>query len=63
MSNKPETEPTAPVVHAEEKAQWESPALRRAGHLADILQQAGKQGLSEHDPGVETYKPKGQDHH
>jgi len=63
MSNKPEAEKAAPAAQPAETAKWESPELRRAGHLGDILQQIGKQGLSEHDPGVETYKPKGQDHH
>ena len=63
MTKKSEVETTAPAVQADQKAQWQSPVLRRAGHLGDILQQQGKQGLSEHDPGVETYKPKGQDHH
>jgi len=62
MSKKPAVEPTAPQVQAEEKAQWEAPVLRHVGHLGDVLLTTSKTGLSEHDPGIETYKPHGQDH-
>lgn len=60
MSKRPETESTHQAPTADQKAQWESPLLRRAGGLGDILKQTGKNVLSEHDPGVEAYKPSGQ---
>ena len=61
MSNKLESK-TPDTVSAEQKARWEAPSLRRAGHLGDILRDTSKAGLSEHDPGIVTYKPNGQDH-
>jgi hypothetical protein len=61
MPNKPETEPTPPAVPSDART-WETPTLRQVGHLGDVLQTTSKAGLSEHDPGIETYKPKGQDH-
>ena len=45
-----------------EKTAWESPTVRRVGNLGEVLLGAGKQGLSEADPGQTTYKPQGQDH-
>jgi hypothetical protein len=60
MSKRPETDPTQ-AQPAGQKARWESPNLRRAGDLGNILMQSGgKTVLSEADTGVEMYKPKGQ---
>jgi hypothetical protein len=63
MSKKTETETAPSTTPADQKAPWESPALRHAGHVGDILLQTAKGGLSEHDPGILTYKPHGQDPH
>ena len=59
MSNK--TERTAPVRQSDAKTPWESPTLRRVGHLADVLLTSNKGGLSEDDPGISSYKPHGLD--
>jgi hypothetical protein len=59
MSKRPETDATQ-AQPASQKARWESPTLRRAGDLGNILMQGGKSVLSEADTGVEMYKPKGQ---
>lgn len=61
MSNTPKTD-SETLVPSQPKAQWESPALHRVGHLGDVLKDTSKTGLSEHDPGITTYKPHGQDH-
>ena len=37
--------------------------MAAAAHVGDILLQTAKGGLSEHDPGILTYKPHGQDPH
>jgi len=59
MSKRPETDATQ-AQPAGQKARWESPNLRRAGDLGNILMQGGKSVISESDSGVEMYKPKGQ---
>jgi hypothetical protein len=62
MSNTPKADSETPAVPSQPKAQWETPVLQRAGHLGDVLKDTSKTGLSEHDPGIVTYKPHGQDH-
>jgi hypothetical protein len=54
MSKRPETDATQ-AQPAGQKARWESPTLRRAGDLGNILMQGGKSVLSEADTGVEMY--------
>ncbi len=63
MSHERELTKTPHVLPATEKTAWESPTVRRVGNLGEVLLGAGKQGLSESDPGQTTYKPQGQDMH
>jgi hypothetical protein len=60
MSHERELIKTPNALPPTEKTAWESPTVRRVGNLGDVLLGAGKEGLSEADPGQTTYKPKGQ---
>lgn len=62
MSNERELDKTPHALPTDGKAQWESPTVRPVGSLGDVLLTTSKGGLSEHDPGIEAYKPSGQDH-
>lgn len=63
MSHERELTKTPHALPTTEKTAWESPTVRRVGNLGEVLLGAGKQGLSEADPGQTTYKPQGQDMH
>lgn len=55
MSNVREESPNK----VEQKLVWETPVLRRAGHLGEVLQAKGL--VSEDDPGDIKYKTPGHD--